>query len=88
VECNLTLSSNLQISAPTSLSYLGDGVLFVGSAYGDSQLAQLNTDKNDEGDYVTILDEMTNLGPITDFALVDIEKQGQVSKPIALLNVL
>ncbi|KAI8583811.1 hypothetical protein K450DRAFT_220087 [Umbelopsis ramanniana AG] len=66
-----------EISAPTSLSYLGDGVLFVGSAYGDSQLAQLNTDKNDEGDYVTILDEMTNLGPITDFALVDIEKQGQ-----------
>ncbi|CAO3672742.1 unnamed protein product [Umbelopsis vinacea] len=66
-----------EISAPTSLSYLENGVVFVGSAYGDSQLVQLNTDKNDEGDYVTILDEMLNLGPITDFAVVDLEKQGQ-----------
>jgi DNA damage-binding protein 1 len=53
-------------------------MLFVGSAYGDSQLVQLNTEKNDEGDYVNILDEMPNLGPITDFAVVDLEKQGQV----------
>jgi DNA damage-binding protein 1 len=67
-----------QISSPTSLSYLNDGMLFVGSAYGDSQLVQLNTEKNDEGDYVNILDEMPNLGPITDFAVVDLEKQGQV----------
>jgi DNA damage-binding protein 1 len=58
---------------------LEDGMVFVGSAYGDSQLVQLNTDKNDEGDYVTILEEMPNLGPITDFAVVDLEKQGQVS---------
>ncbi|CAM0140049.1 unnamed protein product [Umbelopsis sp. WA50703] len=65
------------ISSPTSLSYLNDGMLFVGSAYGDSQLVQLNTEKNDEGDYVNILDEMPNLGPITDFAVVDLEKQGQ-----------
>jgi hypothetical protein len=57
-------------------------VVFVGSAYGDSQLVQLNTDKNDEGDYVTILDEMLNLGPITDFAVVDLEKQGQVNTGI------
>lgn len=53
-------------------------MLFVGSAYGDSQLVQLNTERNDEGDYVNILDEMPNLGPITDFAVVDLEKQGQV----------
>lgn len=57
-------------------------MVFVGSAYGDSQLVQLNTDKNDEGDYVTILDEMPNLGPITDFAVVDLEKQGQVNTVI------
>ncbi|KAJ2957322.1 hypothetical protein NQZ79_g6952 [Umbelopsis isabellina] len=65
------------ISSPTSLSYLNNGMLFVGSAYGDSQLVQLNTERNDEGDYVNILDEMPNLGPITDFAVVDLEKQGQ-----------
>lgn len=71
-----------ETSIPSTVSYLDNGVVFVGSAYGDSQLIKLhsektNVDKDGNLSYIQILEEFTNLGPIVDFAFVDLERHGQ-----------
>ena len=38
---------------------------------------QLNAEANDEGSYVQIMETFTNLGPIVDMCVVDLERQGQ-----------
>ncbi|GAX83262.1 hypothetical protein CEUSTIGMA_g10688.t1 [Chlamydomonas eustigma] len=63
-----------------SLSYLDDGVVFVGSRTGDSQLIKLHAKfvpGSDPPSSVEVLDSYTNLGPIVDFCVVDPEGQGQ-----------
>uniref|UniRef100_A0A8C6WPJ9 DNA damage-binding protein 1 n=1 Tax=Neogobius melanostomus TaxID=47308 RepID=A0A8C6WPJ9_9GOBI len=55
----------------------GQRVVFVGSRLGDSQLVKLNVDSNDQGSYVTVMETFTNLGPIVDMCVVDLERQGQ-----------
>lgn len=64
-------------SIPSSISYLDNGVIYVGSQYGDSQLIKLNPEPDEEGSHIEILDTFTNLGPIADFCVVDLERQGQ-----------
>ena len=65
----------------TSLAYLGEGLVFVGSQLGDSQLIQIHDEPiaadDDEEDidlaettYLTVVEEYTHLGPILDFDLV------------------
>eukprot|EP01112_Ceratiomyxa_fruticulosa_P020970 TRINITY_DN7283_c0_g1_i2.p1 TRINITY_DN7283_c0_g1~~TRINITY_DN7283_c0_g1_i2.p1 ORF type:complete len:1042 (-),score=227.88 TRINITY_DN7283_c0_g1_i2:442-3567(-) len=67
-----------EVSIPSSISYLDNGVVYIGAGHGDSQLVKLLTEKNEEtGTYITILEEFTNLGPIVDFCVVDLERQGQ-----------
>lgn len=38
---------------------------------------QLNVDSNDQGSFVTVMETFTNLGPIVDMCVVDLERQGQ-----------
>eukprot|EP00894_Picocystis_sp_ML_P001100 jgi/Pico_ML_1/51617/g2612.t1 len=65
-------------SAANTLSYLNNGVVFLGSSYGDSQLIQLHSELIPEtGGYVEVLESFPNLGPIVDFCCVDLENQGQ-----------
>ena len=56
-------------------------MVYVGSAFGNSQLIKLHTepciDKDGNPTYVEIIEEFTNLGPIVDFAVVDLERNGQ-----------
>ncbi|KAI4829914.1 DNA damage-binding protein 1 [Gymnodraco acuticeps] len=59
------------------LTYLDNGVVFVGSRLGDSQLVKLNVDSNEQGSYVGVMETFTNLGPIVDMCVVDLERQGQ-----------
>lgn len=66
-----------ETSISSTLSYLDGGVVFVGSAFGDSQLVKLNAEKDGAGSYVEVLEAHANLGPIVDFAVVDLERQGQ-----------
>ena len=44
---------------------------------GDSQLVRLNVEPDENGSYVTIVETFTNLGPIVDMVVVDLERQGQ-----------
>jgi len=66
-----------EISIPGCLTYLDNGVVFVGSSLGDSQLVKLNTEADTNGSFVTVMKTFTNLGPILDMCVVDLERQGQ-----------
>ncbi|EEC45658.1 damage-specific DNA binding protein 1 [Phaeodactylum tricornutum CCAP 1055/1] len=65
----------------TSIAYLREGLVFVGSTLGDPQLIQIHdepiVDVEDEEDmvgaessYLSVVEEYTHLGPILDFDLV------------------
>ena len=64
-------------SIPSSITYLDNGVVYIGSYCGDSQLVKLSEQKGANESFIELLDTFINLGPIVDFCLVDIEKQGQ-----------
>jgi DNA damage-binding protein 1 len=67
-----------ETSCASTISYLDNGVVFIGSTYGDSQLIKLQADKDpDTGQYFQVLESYTNLGPIVDFVVVDMDRQGQ-----------
>ncbi|XP_024396613.1 DNA damage-binding protein 1a [Physcomitrium patens] len=66
-----------ETSAASTLSYLDNGVVFVGSSYGDSQLIRLNHQADAKNSYVEVLESYVNLGPIVDLCVVDLERQGQ-----------
>lgn len=44
---------------------------------GEIQLIKLNLQPDAKGSYVEVLDRFVNLGPIVDFCVVDLERQGQ-----------
>ncbi|CDW56603.1 DNA damage-binding protein 1 [Trichuris trichiura] len=65
-------------SAPESICYLGNGLLFIGSRLGDSYLLNIMDDTNTiNPDCVKVIEEFSNLGPIVDMLLVDLEYQEQ-----------
>ena len=67
-----------ETSIPTSISYLDNGVVFLGSLFGDSQLVKLAEHRDpSSGSYLSLLDEYTNIGPILDFTLADLDRRGQ-----------
>ncbi|NXT57355.1 DDB1 protein, partial [Pluvianellus socialis] len=76
---------NSQTSIAECLTYLDNGVVFVGSRLGDSQLVKLNVDSNEQGSYVVAMETFTNLGPIVDMCVVDLERQGQGQVTVILL---
>ena len=66
-----------ETSCASSISYLDNGVVFIGSAFGDSQLVKLNPEKDEQGTYLEVLDTYDNLGPIVDMCVADLDRQGQ-----------
>lgn len=69
-------------SIPSCLVYLDNDVVFVGSTVGDSQLIHVRrtddtTAAAENRDILEVIDEFPNLGPITDFCVADLDKQGQ-----------
>jgi DNA damage-binding protein 1 len=66
-----------EISIPECITYLDNGVLFIGSRHGDSQLIKLSQFADENGSFVTVLETFINLGPILDMCVVDLERQGQ-----------
>ncbi|KAI4365220.1 hypothetical protein MLD38_021226 [Melastoma candidum] len=66
-----------ETSIASTISYLDNAFVFIGSSYGDSQLIKLNLQPDSKGSYVEVLERYVNLGPIVDFCVVDLERQGQ-----------
>ncbi|KAI9321688.1 mono-functional DNA-alkylating methyl methanesulfonate N-term-domain-containing protein [Dichotomocladium elegans] len=65
-------------SAPFCLAYLDNDVVFVGSKCGESQLVYMNnTRKMPDENILEVIEEFPNIGPILDFCIVDLDKQGQ-----------
>ncbi|GAB5359336.1 hypothetical protein AAMO2058_000535400 [Amorphochlora amoebiformis] len=75
----LQIEEHLGITTKAStLTYLDNAYAFVGSVAGDSQLIQLLSEKSDEtGSYLREVERYINLGPILDFCVVDLDRQGQ-----------
>ncbi|DAZ92907.1 TPA: LOW QUALITY PROTEIN: hypothetical protein N0F65_013069, partial [Lagenidium giganteum] len=75
------VGAHLEVLGETSiascLSYLDNGVVFVGSTFGDSQLIKLLPERDERGSYIEVLDTYTNIGPIVDFCVMDLDRQGQ-----------
>nr|GEW10683.1 retrotransposon protein, putative, Ty1-copia subclass [Tanacetum cinerariifolium] len=62
-------------SVASTISCLGNSRIYVGSRYGDSQLATYKEDKYG----VSVLEAFVNLGPIADFNIVELETdQGKI----------
>ncbi|KAK6917109.1 Cleavage/polyadenylation specificity factor, A subunit, C-terminal [Dillenia turbinata] len=66
-----------ETSIASTISYLDNAFVYIGSSHGDSQLIKLNLQPDSKGSYVEVLERYVNLGPIVDFCVVDLERQGQ-----------
>lgn len=66
-----------ETSCASSISYLDNGVVFIGSAFGDSQLIKLHPERDENGSHVEVLETYDNLGPIIDMCVADLDRQGQ-----------
>ena len=69
-----------KLAAVWLIAFKPSTVALQGSLYGDSQLIRLHPDAVDPAqpsNFVEVVDTWTNLGPIIDLAVVDLERQGQ-----------
>lgn len=68
-----------ETAIPESIVYLDNGVVFIGSYLGDSQLIRLNPEIDPKtNSYITILEEFTNIGPIVDMVFLENDGQSQL----------
>jgi len=74
---NMKLELLGEISIPECITYLDNAIVYIGSKLGDSQLIKLLTEPDENGSFLKVCETYTNLGPISDMCLVDLEKQGQ-----------
>ncbi|RDL30758.1 WD40 repeat-like protein [Venustampulla echinocandica] len=58
-----------EISRATVMVHMGNGVVFIGSHTGDSQVIRLDLEAGDQP--ITILQTLPNIAPILDFAVMD-----------------
>ncbi|CAG8444298.1 9172_t:CDS:10, partial [Diversispora eburnea] len=65
------------ISVPTSILYLDNGIVFIGSHFGDSQIIKLRSEPNEQGFYLDEVERFSNLAPIHDFCVLKTERPGQ-----------
>ncbi|KAK3378747.1 mono-functional DNA-alkylating methyl methanesulfonate N-term-domain-containing protein [Lasiosphaeria ovina] len=63
-------------SRASSLVYLGDGYLFVGSHHGDSQLFRVDLSLDAIDQIVQLVQIIPNIGPIMDFSVMDMGNRG------------
>lgn len=59
------------------MTYLDNGVVFIGSRLGDSALVRLSASREEATQYVQAMESFTSLAPIVDMCVVDLERQGQ-----------
>ena len=64
-------------SIAETINFLDNGVVFIGSAFGDSQLIKLTNIPDENGSCVEVLDTYMNIGPVVNMCVVASERQGQ-----------
>ncbi|KAK4226580.1 hypothetical protein QBC38DRAFT_221708 [Podospora fimiseda] len=64
------------IPRANELVYFDSGMLFVASHYGDSQLLKIDLTNEESDQLVQPIQTLANLGPITDFAVMDMGNRG------------
>lgn len=74
VENRIHISKVGKTTQANCMTYLNDGFCYFGSHFGDSQLVQLKPTINNS---INVIETFPSLSPITDFCVVDLEKQGQ-----------
>lgn len=74
---NLKLDPLGQTSVASAIAYLDSGVVYIGSKSGDSQLVRLHSQPDSSGSYLEVVETFTGLGPIVNFCVVDLDRQGQ-----------
>lgn len=76
-----TTPTNVQVSSPTTIVYLNNGILYIGSHYGDCQLVRLLPAPLPGPDgklsHVQILDVYKNVAPISDALITESEGSTQ-----------
>ena len=65
------------VTIASTMSYLGDSCVFLGSTLGDHQLIRLQTERGEDGSFLSVVDSFPNLGSIVDLAVMDLDQQGQ-----------
>ncbi|ORZ19050.1 CPSF A subunit region-domain-containing protein [Absidia repens] len=72
---DLTIQYLSEAAACSAIVSLGQQMIYLGSPQGDSTLVKI--ENSDNRWFLTTMDEYPNLGPITDFCLYDLDKQGR-----------
>ncbi|RKP19206.1 hypothetical protein ROZALSC1DRAFT_29167, partial [Rozella allomycis CSF55] len=72
---NLDLEEMGNTNIPKSITYLDNGFLFIAGGYSDSQLIQLLPKMDENGRKIKIIENFTNISPMTDFVLEQIDQQ-------------
>lgn len=67
-----------ETSIPECIVYLDNGVVFVGSRFGDSVLIRLTTQPCDDNSFISYMESFTNLAPIRDMVVISQDGQQQV----------
>lgn len=112
--CLAQLTYYPQASSPTTLTYLANQVIYLGSHFGDSQLLQISPSPifgsdcrptlpipasvpkpkddgiivNGNGSHLIELERFSNIAPIVDGILVDVDDSGQVRNILGLGAIL
>jgi DNA damage-binding protein 1 len=63
-------------SRASNLVYLGNKLLFVASHYGDCQLFRLDLHNEGDSKLIQLVQTLSNIGPILDFAIMDMGNRG------------
>lgn len=74
--CGIELEAMGSGPIPSTVTYIAEGIVFIGTQYGDSSLIQLSEQYNKEKkSYIQSNTDFTALGPILDFATVKSNQQ-------------
>lgn len=63
----------------STLTYLDNGYVYVGSHYGDAQIVELSSSRLPDGNFVSVVDTLPCSAPLVDFITADVENIGQSS---------
>uniref|UniRef100_A0A1I8A3N1 CPSF_A domain-containing protein n=1 Tax=Steinernema glaseri TaxID=37863 RepID=A0A1I8A3N1_9BILA len=67
---DITINPLGNIGQPECISYVDNGVIFIGSRFSDNELICIVPEKDSDGSHLRLVDSFPNLGPITDMQIL------------------